>query len=129
VTLVSQAALAYYARLGIGFRAVLTDNGPGYRSRAFAVTCRHLGIKHRFTRPYTPRTNGKAERFIQTALREWAYARTYQNSEHRRQELRPWLHQYNWHRPHARLVTAHQPICSPSEQPVETPQLVVKALT
>lgn len=98
-----QAALAYYARLGIRFRAVLTDNGPGYRSRAFAVTCRHLGIKHRFTRPYTPRTNGKAERFIQTALREWAYARTYQNSEHRSQELRPWLHQYNWHRPHASL--------------------------
>jgi transposase InsO family protein len=73
---VSQAALAYYARLGIGLRAVLTDNGPRYRSRAFAVTCRHLGIKHRFTRPYTRRTNDKAERFIQTALREWAYART-----------------------------------------------------
>jgi transposase InsO family protein len=55
------------------------------------------------TRPYTPRTNGKAERFIQTALREWAYARTYQNSNERSQELRPWLHQYNWHRPHGSL--------------------------
>ncbi len=59
--------------------------------------------KHRFTRPYTPRTNGKAERFFQTALREWAYARTYQNSEERSQEFGPWLHLYNWHRPHAIL--------------------------
>ena len=97
------AALDYYARFGIRFRAVLTDNGPAYRSRAFAQACRTLGLKHRFTRPYTPRTNGKAERFIQTALREWAYARTYQNSNERSQELRPWLHQYNWHRPHGSL--------------------------
>jgi transposase InsO family protein len=97
------AALAYYARFAIRFRAVLTDNGPAYRSRAFAQACRTLGLKHRFTRPYTPRTNGKAERFIQTALREWAYVRTYQNSSHRSQELRPWLHQYNWHRPHGSL--------------------------
>jgi transposase InsO family protein len=97
------AAVAYYARLGIGFRAVLTDNGPAYRSAAFARACAHLGLKHRFTRPYTPRTNGKAERFIQTALREWAYARTYQNSAERQQELPRWLHQYNWHRPHASL--------------------------
>ena len=97
------AALAYYARFGIRFRAVLTDNGPAYRSHAFAHACRRLGLKHRFTRPYTPRTNGKAERFIQTALREWAYARCYQNSNQRSQELRPWLHQYNWHRPHGSL--------------------------
>jgi transposase InsO family protein len=96
-------SLAYYARFGIRFRAVLTDNGPAYRSRAFAQACRTLGLKHRFTRPYTPRTNGKAERFIQTLLREWAYARTYQNSTERSQELRPWLHQYNWHRPHGSL--------------------------
>ena len=95
--------LAYYARLGIVFKALLTDNGAAYRSRAFAAACRELGLKHRFTRPYTPRTNGKAERFIQTALREWAYARQYQNSDERSQELRPWLHQYNWHRPHASL--------------------------
>ena len=61
-------ALEYYARLGIGFRALLTDNGPAYRSGLFARTCKRLGIKHRFTRPYTPRTNGKAERFIRTAL-------------------------------------------------------------
>jgi transposase InsO family protein len=97
------AALAYYARLGIRFRAVLTDNGVSYRSYAFADRCRELGLKHRRTRPYTPRTNGKAERFIQTALREWAYARTYQNSAEREQHLGPWIHQYNWHRPHASL--------------------------
>jgi transposase InsO family protein len=95
--------LTYYARFGIRFRAVLTDNGPAYRSQAFARACHALGLKHRFTRPYTPRTNGKAERFIQTALREWAYARSYQNSDERSQQLRPWLHQYNWHRPHASL--------------------------
>jgi len=97
------AALAYYARLGIRFKAILTDNGPAYRSYLFAQACRKLGLKHRFTRPYTPRTNGKAERFIQTALREWAYARVYRNSSQRNQELRSWLHLYNWHRPHASL--------------------------
>ena len=97
------AAVAYYERLGIRFKAVLTDNGAAYRSHRFAQACRALGLKHRRTRPYTPRTNGKAERFIQTALREWAYARTYQNSNERSQELRPWLHQYNWHRPHSSL--------------------------
>ena len=98
-----EQALAYYARLGIRFRALLTDNGPAYRSRLFASTCRRLGIKHRFTRPYTPRTNGKAERFIRTALQEWAYARTYQNSQQRREQLPRWLHEYNWHRPHTSL--------------------------
>jgi len=98
------AALAYYARLGIRFKAILTDNGPAYHSRALAQACRQLGLKHRFTRPYTPRTNGKAERFIQTALREWAYARTYLNSHQRGQELPSWLHLYNWHRPHGALA-------------------------
>ncbi|MGH9548708.1 MAG: IS481 family transposase, partial [Terriglobales bacterium] len=96
-------AVAWYARLGIHIRAVLTDNGPCYQSRAFARACRVLHLKHRFTRPYTPRTNGKAERFIQTALREWAYARAYSTSEQRSAELPSWLHQYNWHRPHASL--------------------------
>jgi len=102
VAFLSQA-LAYYQRLGIGFRALLTDNGPAYRSRLFALACRTLGLKHRFTRPYTPRTNGKAERFIRTALQEWAYARTYQNSAERSAQLQPWIHDYNWHRPHASL--------------------------
>ena len=98
-----RAALDYYARFGIRFRAILTDNGSGYRSKLLAQVCAELGLKHRFTRPYTPRTNGKAERFIQTALREWAYARSYQNSDLRTRELDAWLHQYNWHRPHASL--------------------------
>ena len=96
-------ALTYYARLGIQFRALLTDNGGAYGSRLFAQTCKALGLKHRRTRPYTPRTNGKAERFIRTALEEWAYVRTYQNSDQRRTHLDPWLHEYNWHRPHASL--------------------------
>jgi transposase InsO family protein len=96
-------ALAYYARLGIRFRVLLTDNGPAYRSHAFARLCRRMGLHHRFTRPYTPRTNGKAERFIRTALQEWAYARTYQNSDQRREHLQIWLHEYNWHRPHTSL--------------------------
>ena len=107
-----RAAVAYYARFGIPIRRVLTDNAPCYYSLQFADACRQLGIRHLRTRPYTPRTNGKAERFIQTALREWAYARIYQNSDQRRAELDPWLHQYNWHRPHASL--GHSPPISRS---------------
>lgn len=98
-----RTSLAYYASLGIRIRALLTDNGHCYRSFAFRDACLELGLKHRFTRPYTPRTNGKAERFIQTALREWAYACIYQNSQQRDQQLLPWLHHYNWHRPHGSL--------------------------
>jgi len=97
------ATIAWYARLGIHFKAVLTDNGPSYRSIQFAQACRALGLKQRFTRPYTPRTNGKAERFIQTALCEWAYACSYDSSLQRTQRLHSWLHLYNWHRPHASL--------------------------
>lgn len=96
-------AVRYYRGLGIRFRRVLTDNGAAYKSRRFKRCCRRLGLVHRYTRPYSPRTNGKAERFIQTALREWAYARSYQSSEQRARYLLPWLHQYNWHRPHASL--------------------------
>ena len=99
-----RAAVAYYAALGIQIREVLTDNGGGYRSQLFAQACRDLAVRHRFTRAYTPRTNGKAERFIQTALREWAYARAYVRSEHRFADLPRWLHGYNWHRPHASLA-------------------------
>ncbi len=98
-----RAAVLYYAQLGIAIRRLLTDNGHCYRSAAFRTACAQLGIRQRFTRPYTPRTNGKAERFIQTALREWAYARTYQNSQQRADQLPAWLHHYNWHRPHASL--------------------------
>lgn len=97
------AATAWFSQLGIQPRRVLTDNGPCYKAHRFARTCAQLGLKHRRTRPYTPRTNGKAERFIQTAIREWAYARTYQNSVERTASLPAWTHQYNWHRPHASL--------------------------
>jgi len=98
-----RAAVADYARLGIPIRRLLTDNGPCYRSGRFRRCCRQLGIRLRFTRPYTPRTNGKAERFIQTAMREWAYAKAYENSAQRTQKLPHWLHHYNFHRPHASL--------------------------
>lgn len=94
-------AVAYYAGLGITVRRVLTDNGAAFRSRDFASACAQLGIAHKFTRAYRPQTNGKAERFIQSALREWAYGWTYQNSNQRTQALTSWQHHYNWHRPHA----------------------------
>jgi transposase InsO family protein len=97
------AALAFYAQHGITIRRLLTDNGSCYRSRHFRAACLQLGIQHRFTRPYTPRTNGKAERFIQTALREWAYVRHYLNSQERDQQLAPWLDHYNFRRPHGSL--------------------------
>jgi transposase InsO family protein len=96
-------AIRYYRSLGIRFRCVLTDNGAAYKSKRFKRLCDRLGLVHRRTRPYSPRTNGKAERFIQTALREWAYARAYRTSDQRALHLLPWLHQYNWHRPHASL--------------------------
>jgi len=95
-----KSAVAYYARLGIRVQRVMTDNGSCYISKAFRKACKKLGLRHVRTRPYTPRTNGKAERFIQTALREWAYARAYAHSRERIQYLPRWLHDYNWHRPH-----------------------------
>lgn len=98
-----KAAVAYYQSLGITVTRVMTDNGSCYRSKAFQQACRALGLSHIRTRPYSPRTNGKAERFIQTALREWAYAQAYPNSDRRAQELPVWLHRYNWHRPHGSL--------------------------
>jgi transposase InsO family protein len=98
-----KAAVAYYAKLGIRIERVMTDNGSCYRSKAFRSACKRLDLRQVFTRPYTPKTNGKAERFIQTTLREWAYARAYQNSDQRTVELFNWLHRYNWHRPHGSL--------------------------
>jgi transposase InsO family protein len=95
-----EAAVAYYKSLGVTVERVMTDNGSCYRSFAFRNACKLLGLKHIRTRPYTPKTNGKAERFIQTSLREWAYARAYNTSEQRAQELPFWIHRYNWHRPH-----------------------------
>jgi transposase InsO family protein len=93
-------AHAYFASLGVRLQAVLTDNGSAFRSKDFREACRQLGLKHRFTRAYRPQTNGKAERFIQSALREWAYAFTYQHSSERCAALADWIHHYNWHRPH-----------------------------
>lgn len=96
-------ALAYYASLGVRIERVMTDNGTGYRSKAFHAACAELGLRHIRTRPYTPKTNGKAERFVQTSLREWAYARPYLSSAEREAALQPFLHRYNWHRPHSAL--------------------------
>ena len=93
-------AVIWFAGLGVVVERVLTDNGSCYKSFAWRDACNELGIKHIRTRPYTPQTNGKAERFIQTALREWAYARAFPTSENRAAELPVWIHQYNWHRPH-----------------------------
>jgi transposase InsO family protein len=98
-----KATVTYYASLGVTVTRVMTDNGSCYRSKAFARACRELRLKHIRTRPYTPKTNGKAERFIQTALREWAYARAYPTSDQRANELPFWIHSYNWHRPHGSL--------------------------
>jgi hypothetical protein len=81
----------------------MTDNGTSFRSPRYTKALRLLKIKHLRTKPYTPKTNGKAERFAQTSLREWAYARAYSTSDHRAQHLPGWLHQYNWHRPHSSL--------------------------
>ena len=95
-----KAAVAYYASLGVTVARVMTDNGACYKSHDFRKACADLGLKHIRTKPYTPKTNGKAERFIQTALREWAYACAYPTSDRRAAELPVWLHRYNWHRPH-----------------------------
>ena len=93
-------AVAYFAKLGVTVQRVITDNGPAFHSFAFRDACLELGIKQKFTRAYRPQTNGKAERFIQSALREWAYGRAYATSEARRAALPVWNHFYNWHRPH-----------------------------
>jgi transposase InsO family protein len=101
-----KAALAYYQSLGVTVARVMTDNGSCYKAFDFRDACRNLGLKHIRTRPYTPKTNGKAERFIQSALREWAYALPYTHSDRRTAELTRWLHRYNWHRPHGSLDAA-----------------------
>lgn len=95
-----KAAVRYFATLGVRIKRLLTDNGSAFRSKRFAQACRQLGIKHSFTRPYRPQTNGKAERFIQSALREWAYGIPYRHSSERTAMLTRWMHHYNWHRPH-----------------------------
>jgi transposase InsO family protein len=97
-------AVGWFRARGVRIRRVLSDNGSGYRSHTFRATCRGLHIAHRRTRPYTPRTNGKAERFIQSALREWAYARPYYSSADRAALLPGWLEHYNCARPHTGLA-------------------------
>ena len=97
------AALAFFHSLGVQILRIYSDNGSCYRSKAMAAMVAQLGLQHRFTRPYTPQTNGKAERFVQTSLREWAYAHPYASSAVRAARLQPFLHRYNWHRPHHAL--------------------------
>jgi transposase InsO family protein len=94
-------ALCWFERHGVTVDRVMTDNGSAYRSKLFRDTCAAVEAKHIRTRPYTPRTNGKAERFIQTSLREWAYARPYQTSADRTKAMAPWIDAYNLTRPHA----------------------------
>lgn len=98
-----KACVAYYKSLGIKVTRVMSDNGSCYKAKDFAKACKRLNLKHIRTKPYTPKTNGKAERFIQTALTEWAYARPYNTSDQRAHFLPHWTHMYNWHRPHSAL--------------------------
>jgi transposase InsO family protein len=100
-------ALAFYRRHGVGVQRVMTDNGSAYRSAAHALACRALGLRHLRTRPYRPRTNGKAERFIRTLLAGWAYGAIYADSTQRTAALSVWLEHYNYRRPHGAL--SHQP--------------------
>jgi transposase InsO family protein len=93
----------WFAERGIRVREILTDNGSCYIAKDFAIACRRLRLRHLRTRPNRPRTNGKAERFIQTLMREWAYAAVYRNSQHRALALTPWLDYYNHRRPHGAL--------------------------
>jgi transposase InsO family protein len=93
-------AIGYFRSLGIRVQAILTDNGKSFHSELFRRACTEMRLRQRFTRPYRPQTNGKAERFIQSALREWAYGFVYENSLQRAAQLRAWNHHYNWHRPH-----------------------------
>ena len=96
-------AVAWFAEQGVCVERVMSDNGACYRSVVHATACRELGLRHLFTQPYRPRTNGKAERFIQTMLREWAYGRIFGSSAERTRALPQWLQRYNWRRPHGSL--------------------------
>ena len=97
------SALAFFQKHGVTAQRLYSDNGSCYRAHAMRAAVAALGLKHRFTRPYTPKTNGKAERFIQTSLREWAYAHAYSHSDQRSARLLLFLHNYNFHRPHHSL--------------------------
>jgi transposase InsO family protein len=97
-------ALAFFTAHGISVERVMSDNGSAYRSHLFKSLLADAGLRHIRTRPYTPRTNGKAERFIQTSLREWAYANAYISSAERSQAMQPWITAYNHSRPHSALA-------------------------
>jgi len=97
-------ALRWIKERGVRVERVMTDNGSGNIARLFRKALRMLGIRHIRTRPYTPKTNGKAERFIQTMLREWAYAIPFPSSHRRAIDLPRWLPWYNHYRPHASLA-------------------------
>jgi len=109
-----ERAVAHMAGLGVTVRAVMTDNGPGYRSALHAGACRSLGLRHLFTRPYRPRTNGKAERFIRTLTEGWAYGRIFRDSRERQMALPGWLRFYNRARPHSSLdgQTPYERLCA-----------------
>lgn len=98
-----ERAIGWFALQKVKVERVMTDNGSAFLARHFAHACEKLGVRHKRTRPYTPRTNGKAERFIQTLLREWAYRFSYDSSEERKHWLTPYLHFYNYHRAHTSL--------------------------
>jgi transposase InsO family protein len=100
-------ATSFYRAHGVHVQRVMTDNGPAYRSIAHKLACTALGLRHLRTRPYRPRTNGKAERFIRTLLGGWAYGAIYANSNQRTHALSGWLEEYNWRRPHGSL--SHKP--------------------
>jgi transposase InsO family protein len=99
----TRRAVRWFHKRGVRIQRILTDNGSGYLSRCFRALCEQLRIRHLRTQPYRPRTNGKAERFIQTLLREWAYARPYRTSNQRARRLPAWLEHYNRRRPHTAL--------------------------
>jgi len=96
-------AVAWFARMNVCIERVMTDNGPPFRSRAWRQLCTSMNVRHIRTRPYTPRTNGKVERLIQTLLREWAYRFVYESSAERKNWLAPYMHFYNFHRAHSAL--------------------------
>jgi len=118
-----KASVAHYAAHGVTIKRLLTDNGSAYRSKLFSNTCQALGIKHSFTRPYTPQTNGKAERFIQTCLREWVYGRIWHNSQERTSWLPVFLDYYNNRRAHSALGYRPSRLQTGREQPIDHQQL------
>ena len=102
-TAILLSSLAWFNQHGVTVQRVMTDNGSAYKSKLFAAACKAHNVAHKRTRPYTPKTNGKAERFIQSSIREWAYATPFSSSAERHAAMHPWLHSYNTRRPHAAL--------------------------